>query len=67
MFECRDGSEMSESLALKPVITQMNDSKGACPFLGLVHLNLVSGAKQPGDKEKLTGFSVGYWTVRSED
>lgn len=29
LFECRDGSEMSEGLALMPVIPRMNDSKGA--------------------------------------
>jgi hypothetical protein len=58
---------MTEGLALKPVITQMNDSKGACPFLGVVHLNLILGAKQPGDKEKVTRVSLGSWTVRSED
>jgi hypothetical protein len=51
---------MSAGLVPKPVISQRIDTKGARPFFWLVHLNLILGAKQPGDKEKRTRFSVHF-------
>ena len=59
-FGCQDGSQMSAGLVPKPGISQRIDTKGARPFVWLVHLNLIVGAKQPGDKEKRPRFSVHF-------